>query len=90
MANAKRASMREGPLAALFRKTEEAEQSDQPTASDPQSSAAVEPPARAAAASEPAPRSAPLRRAAAAARDSEPAPPVAPVHPRDSGVPHPR
>ena len=25
MANAKRASMREGPLAALFRKTEEAE-----------------------------------------------------------------
>jgi cell division protein FtsZ len=30
MANAKRASMREGPLAALFRKTEESEQSDEP------------------------------------------------------------
>ncbi len=33
MANAKRASMREGPLAALFRKTEEAEDGAGPAAS---------------------------------------------------------
>ncbi len=46
MANAKRASMREGPLAALFRKTEDAEGSqerpgapDEPVASRPASEA---------------------------------------------------
>ncbi|MEA2275795.1 MAG: hypothetical protein QOC78_755, partial [Solirubrobacteraceae bacterium] len=39
MANAKRASMREGPLAALFRKTEESEEppapADKPSRSQP-------------------------------------------------------
>jgi cell division protein FtsZ len=35
MANAKRASMREGPLAALFRKTEEAEEAAEASASTP-------------------------------------------------------
>jgi cell division protein FtsZ len=55
MANAKRASMREGPLAALFRKTEESEEppagspsSGQPAGSPPASTAAgTPPPARA-------------------------------------------
>src|SRR5579871_2363724 len=45
MANPKRASMREGPLAALFRKTEEAEegQQDRPEAPAAQKPAAREP-----------------------------------------------
>src|SRR5713226_10338879 len=55
MANAKRASMREGPLAALFRKTEESEEppagspsSGRPAGSPPASTAAgTSPPARA-------------------------------------------
>ncbi|MCW3017940.1 MAG: cell division protein FtsZ [Solirubrobacterales bacterium] len=44
MANAKRASMREGPLAALFRKTEEGETPPQDTASSPRPRAGAEPP----------------------------------------------
>jgi cell division protein FtsZ len=45
MANAKRASMREGPLAALFRKTEESEEGVPGSAAQPQSPAARERPA---------------------------------------------
>jgi cell division protein FtsZ len=44
MANAKRASMREGPLAALFRKTEEGETSPEGAESSPQPRAGSEPP----------------------------------------------
>jgi cell division protein FtsZ len=40
MANAKRASMREGPLAALFRKTEEGEAGEEPEAARPAPTAA--------------------------------------------------
>ena len=43
MANAKRASMREGPLAALFRKTEEDEGAARGAASAPQRAAAAAP-----------------------------------------------
>jgi cell division protein FtsZ len=75
MDNAKRASMREGPLAALFRKTEEgdapSEQAQEPGASRPGQEAVG---------SAPASRSAP----ATSARGSAPA-----VHPRESGLPHP-
>jgi cell division protein FtsZ len=73
MANAKRASMREGPLAALFRKTEGGEEEAGETH-------APEQPA-------PTPRAetpAATRQAAAA-----PAEPAAPAHPRQSGLPHP-
>jgi cell division protein FtsZ len=35
MASGKRASMREGPLAALFRKTEEGQETQQPAAPPP-------------------------------------------------------
>jgi cell division protein FtsZ len=52
MANAKRASMREGPLAALFRKTEDAE--DEPAAAAPSAEPAVAK-AKAPRASKPAP-----------------------------------
>jgi cell division protein FtsZ len=45
MANAKRASMREGPLAALFRKTEEGETMPDGAESSPQPSVDSEPPA---------------------------------------------
>jgi len=44
MANAKRASMREGPLAALFRKTEEGETSPEAMESSPRPRAGSEPP----------------------------------------------
>ena len=48
MANAKRASMREGPLAALFRKTEESEEppapAGKPSRSQPATEAAAAPP----------------------------------------------
>src|SRR6202035_5074440 len=45
MANAKRASMREGPLAALFRKTEEAEEAEGASASSSPPSPAHKDPA---------------------------------------------
>ena len=78
MANAKRASMREGPLAALFRKTEgEEESADSP----PQTAA-------------PEQRSAPPQGSGAArSRPSGLQPPPEPdrlrPHPRESGLPHP-
>ena len=74
MANAKRASMREGPLAALFRKTEEAEDARQP-APAPATPAAAEPTAS--------------TMASAPAQPQPPVQPEPPVHPRQSGLPHP-
>jgi cell division protein FtsZ len=75
MANPRRASMREGPLAALFRKTEEAEDIQGQSASP----AEPTPPA----AATPAPPQAP----APVAERQAPAEPPAP--PRERGLPHP-
>jgi cell division protein FtsZ len=83
MANAKRASMREGPLAALFRKTElgddavEEEQPATPTARAKRA-AAAEP-------EETSPAPAQRHRAASEAGDAT----LPDRHPRESGVPHP-
>jgi cell division protein FtsZ len=89
MANPKRASMREGPLAALFRKTEgEDGQEHEPAKSD-------SPPAeRSAAGSASAAESAPATPAATsesvAARTTAATPAAAATpHPRESGLPHP-
>src|ERR1700691_67322 len=85
MANPKRASMREGPLAALFRKTEELEKDE--SAEQPASEPA--PPHGAG----PAPVGAvePVTEAAASVESmSAASQPSAQVeHPRESGVPHP-
>jgi cell division protein FtsZ len=82
MANPKRASMREGPLAALFRKTEELEKdphaAQQPAPDAATTAGASEPVAEASAPQPPAPQNAPAEPASARAQ-----------HPRDSGVPHP-
>jgi cell division protein FtsZ len=103
MASGKRASMREGPLAALFRRTDE----DAPEGAEgtPQGSAAeaTTPPAPQAAAPAPTPPATPQAEAAvppvtpaAAARRREPDPlrdegpaATAPPHPRQTGYPHP-
>jgi len=104
MASGKRASMREGPLAALFRRTDEdapegAESA--PQASAPQAAAPTEPQAAAptpapAAPPEPESVAVPPATPAAAARRREPDPlrdegPAAtpPAHPRETGYPHP-
>jgi cell division protein FtsZ len=99
MASGKRASMREGPLAALFRRTDE----DAPEGADgaPQASAPetttppAEPKAKAPAAPQPE-ATVPPATPAAAARRREPDPlrdegPAAttPPHPRETGYPHP-
>ncbi|HEY5192756.1 MAG TPA: cell division protein FtsZ [Solirubrobacteraceae bacterium] len=82
MTNPKRASMREGPLAALFRKTEDlekdssAEQQSPPEAAT--SAGASGPLAETSAPQEPAASSPPAEPGLAQAE-----------HPRDSGVPHP-
>jgi cell division protein FtsZ len=79
MANPKRASMREGPLAALFRKTEgeEGEElepaSTAGTGSSPQDAAATEA----------------GHRERAVAPEQRDAPAATPPHPRESGLPHP-
>jgi cell division protein FtsZ len=98
MANPKRASMREGPLAALFRKTEDLEKdsdsgTDRAAASDAATAAgASDPVAEARAPQSDAPRS------SAPQVPTEPTEPepvraeaaqVVSEHPRDSGVPHP-
>src|ERR1700685_4658784 len=70
----KRASMRDGPLAALFRKTEQEGQEPRDEASSAQAPATE--PATAAAA-----------RASAPAADAPPPPPA--EEPRERGVPHP-
>jgi cell division protein FtsZ len=87
MATGKRASMREGPLADLFRKTTEdnpprsSEPESAPPATGPEPSSPAaqskQPPAPATRASEPAPPAAPAQ------------PPVAPAEPRRRGTPHP-
>ncbi len=81
MTNPKRASMREGPLAALFRKTEDLEKDPGGEPSRPDAAtaaAATEPSAKATTSASPAVPSAP----------AEPVPAQV-EHPRDSGVPHP-
>jgi cell division protein FtsZ len=89
MANPKRASMREGPLAALFRKTEDLEKgagavqdaapdaATQAGASDPAAPAGAQPQAG-------APQAPVTRTPAAPVQTSDRA-----EHPRDGGVPHP-
>ncbi len=76
MANPRRASMREGPLAALFRKTEEGE--------DPQ--AAEAPPAELAGSGTRAQR---VSTGPVARRREEQARGDGPPHPRETGLPHP-
>jgi cell division protein FtsZ len=87
MTNPKRASMREGPLAALFRKTEDLEKGT-PTEQQPAPDAAT-----AAGASEPVVQASspePPVAASASPRPSRAQPAPSPSeHPRDSGVPHP-
>ena len=86
MANAKRASMREGPLAALFRKTEEAEDAGAQSGAPEQPQ--VEPrekPAAARAEAAPPARAPRQQREHRVERREEPPP----VHPRESGLPHP-
>jgi cell division protein FtsZ len=81
MANAKRASMREGPLAALFRKTEEEQ------APEPQAGASEQPSSQPAPA---APQAQPLPATPSAASAQAPMPASQPpAHPRESGLPHP-
>src|SRR5580693_6424184 len=87
MANPKRASMREGPLAALFRKTEDLEKSpaaEQSLADAATPAGAAKPAAEASAAPAPSEHAQPSAGGVSeesAAAESE--------HPRDSGVPHP-
>jgi cell division protein FtsZ len=84
MTNTKRASMREGPLAALFRKTEDLEKDPNAAQEQPAPDAATP-----AGASEPtgeAPRA--PQSPTASAVPAEPTRAQA-EHPRDSGVPHP-
>jgi cell division protein FtsZ len=89
MTNPKRASMREGPLAALFRKTEDLEKdpsgAPQPAPDAATSAGATESDARPTSS---AAASAPSDDAAQSVR-SQSATPVQTEHPRDSGVPHP-
>jgi cell division protein FtsZ len=75
----KRASMREGPLAALFRKTEDLEK-DPKAAQQPAPDAATKAGAR-----EPATQRAPVEPTPAQAATTS----AQAQHPRDSGVPHP-
>ncbi len=78
MANPKRASMREGPLAALFRKTEDLEKdaAEQPPAPDAATPAGAGEPAAQASASEAVPPSAVAEPAAASPTPAETAPSV--------------
>jgi|HubBroStandDraft_6_1064221.scaffolds.fasta_scaffold27460_2 cell division protein FtsZ len=78
MANPKRASMREGPLAALFRKTDD----DDPQEGPPSPAA---PPATRAASTPLAPTPPPAQ----ATPSPVQATPPTPTHPRESGLPHP-
>jgi cell division protein FtsZ len=83
MASGKRASMREGPLAALFRRTEEGAPGDEP-AQDEQAPNSVAPPA-----SQPAVDETPV--APRAPREDQPAPRAEeqPPVPREQRAPHP-
>jgi cell division protein FtsZ len=100
MASGKRASMREGPLAALFRRTDEeaGPAPETPNGQAAQAQAPAEPQARQAPAAQPAAPAAPRASEAApqvppatpagAARRRE-AEPELPPHPRETGYPHP-
>jgi cell division protein FtsZ len=88
MTSPKRASMREGPLAALFRKTEELEKdatAEQQPALDAATAAGASDVGNTVEAQAPTPQSAPAQQAMSHSS------PVGspPEHPRDSGVPHP-
>jgi cell division protein FtsZ len=90
MANPKRASMREGPLAALFRKTEELEKD--PSAQQ-QAPDAATPAGSSDHLTESSPSQAPVASSASvehtpASTPSAPSPAQS-EHPRDSGIPHP-
>ncbi|MFZ1926537.1 MAG: cell division protein FtsZ [Solirubrobacteraceae bacterium] len=94
MANPKRASMREGPLAALFRKTEELEKDE--SAEQPSADAATPHGTLKGTSGGQAPAGAaePAVQAAASAGAVEPTSAASPrkaheEHPRESGVPHP-
>jgi cell division protein FtsZ len=90
MTNPKRASMREGPLAALFRKTEDLEKD--PSAEQQSAPVAATPAGASEAATEASPTSSPPASVPSeeAARGVRSEPAVAQTqHPRDSGVPHP-
>src|SRR6202142_910085 len=84
MGAGKRASMRDGPLAALFRKTEQdSHAAHAPEQAGQEQPAPADPAARAAAAHDrPAARPGP-------AEQPSGEPPSPPRHPRESGVPHP-
>jgi cell division protein FtsZ len=87
MTNPKRASMREGPLAALFRKTEDLEKgpaTEQPAADAATPAGAAKPTAEASASSMPSEHAQPSARDASGGSAF-----VEPEHPRESGVPHP-
>jgi cell division protein FtsZ len=87
MANPKRASMREGPLAALFRKTEDLEKdpaTEQPAADAATPAGAAKPTAEASASPMPSEHARPSVRGASGESAS-----VESEHPRESGVPHP-
>jgi cell division protein FtsZ len=91
MANPKRASMREGPLAALFRKTEELERdqdSTQQSAPDAATDAGTPAPAAEAASSRRSPTVSEATGPASQSPETQ-AQPAEAQHPRDSGVPHP-
>lgn len=96
MASGKRASMREGPLAALFRRTDE-EAGQQPETTTDQAAPAPAEPQASAQPSAPAPAEAPARApqppqvppATPAGARRQQAEPQLPPHPRETGYPHP-
>jgi cell division protein FtsZ len=89
MANPKRASMREGPLAALFRKTEGLEKGGpEQSSSESESQASAKRPAAERATPTPE-ASAPHASSKATPGQPPPSRAPAPPHPRETGVPHP-
>jgi cell division protein FtsZ len=88
MTNPKRASMREGPLAALFRKTEDLDRD--PSAPSQTAPDAATPAGASETVAEAGSPQAPAASATSApAARSTPSEPAQAEHPRDSGVPHP-
>src|SRR4051794_38041644 len=83
MASGKRASMREGPLAALFRRTDDAEGAQEPAAEAPEPASPSPPP------TPPAAQVPPVTPAAARRRRVAEPEPEPPAHPRETGFPHP-